>query len=340
MKRAAGLLGSVALLGAGACGGGGGGGGTGPTPAVPRHPVQLVLFYDENGNGVAEPTENAAVPDVEVEIAGQTGRSAKVTGLTTVPDVPDGPHTVGLRTPSIPPYYRMAGAAPSVTVPQAAAGAVPLTLAIGNNRPNRYLAFGDSITDGLGSRDVDGFRGPLEQALQRHFGRGIVESDGLGGTKSDDGIERLGGLLGRVRPAYTLIMYGTNDWKRCLGEVPCYTVDAVRTQIGIAKAAQSLPVMATIPPCNPNDNPPERNEWITRMNVALRAMAAQEGTPVADVHAGFLREGGTRLQDLFVDLVHPNDRGYLVIADEYFKAIATRPATTTSGGLRSFFRRP
>jgi lysophospholipase L1-like esterase len=337
MRRASALPALAVVLTA-ACGGGSGGGVGSPTTPVPRHPVQLVLFYDENGNGTADTAENAAVPDVDVDIAGQTGRSAKLTGLAMVPDVPDGPHTVSLRSSSVPPYYRLSGAALSVSVPQAAPGAVALTLPIGGNRPNRYLAFGDSITDGLGSRDVDGFRGPLEEALQRHFGRGVVEADGLGGTKSDDGIERLGGLLGRVRPAYTLILYGTNDWKRCLGEVPCHTVDALQTQIGIVKAASSLPILGTIPPVNPNDNPPERNEWITRMNAAVRAMAAQEGVPVADVHAGFLREGG-RLEDLFVDLVHPNDRGYRVIADEFFKAIATRsPASSTS--LRSFFRRP
>jgi hypothetical protein len=184
MKRASRLPVFVLILTAVACGGGGG---TSPTAPVSRHPVQLVLFYDENGNGTAEPTENAAVPDVDVDIAGQTGRSAKVTGLTMVPDVPDGPHTVALRGGTVPPYYRLAGSAPSVSVPQAAASAVPLTLSIGNNRPNRYLTFGDSITEGLGSRDIDGFRGPLEEALQRHFGRGVVESDGLGGTKSDDG---------------------------------------------------------------------------------------------------------------------------------------------------------
>lgn len=338
MRRAAALPALTVVLTA-ACGGGSGGGGGSPTGPVSRHPVQLVLFYDENGNGTAEPTENAAVPDVDVEIGGQTGRSAKVTGLTMVPDVPDGPHTVGLRSATVPPYYRLAGAPPSVSVPQAAAGAVPLTLSIGSNRPNRYLTFGDSIVDGLGSRDIDGFRGPLEDALQRHFGRGVVEADGLGGSKSDDGIERLGGLLNRVRPAYTLVLYGTNDWKRCLGEVPCHTVDALRTQIGIAKAVSSLPVLGTIPPVNPHDNPPERNEWITRMNVAVRAMAAQEGAPVADVHAGFMREAGSHLEDLFVDLVHPNDRGYRIIADEFFKAITTRSSGSTTS-VRSLFRRP
>jgi lysophospholipase L1-like esterase len=317
-----------------------GGGGSSPTGPVSRHPVQLVLFYDENGNGTAEATENAAVPDVDVDIAGQTGRSAKVTGLATVPDVPDGPHPVSLRSGSVPPYYRLSGSAPSVSVPQAAASGVALTLPIGANRPNLYLTFGDSITEGLGSRDIDGFRGPLQEALQRHFGRGTVEADGLGGSKSDDGSARINGVINRVRPAYTLILYGTNDWKRCAGEVPCHTVGSLQSMIGAAKSISSLPVVATIPPVNPNDNLPERNDWVTRMNAAVRAMAAQEGVPVADVHAGFVREANGRLEDLFVDLVHPNDRGYQVIANEFFKAIASRSTGSSSSVFRLLFRRP
>lgn len=329
---------ALSLLFVAACGGGGP---TGPDPAAPRHPVALTVFYDENGDGIAEATENARVPDVAVEIAGQSGTSAKVTGETTVPNVPGGRHTIGLRPGTVPPYYRLSGAAPAVDVPQGAPGTVALTLPIGGNRANRYLAFGDSITEGLGSRDLDGYRGPLQDALQRHFGRGVVEADGLGGSKSDDGAERIYGVVSRVRPAYTVILYGTNDWKRCEQRVPCYTVDALRSMIGAAKALQSLPVIGTIPPVNPNENLPERNDWIERMNVAVKAMAQQEGVPVADVHGGFTRAGGTggELAALFVDTVHPNDRGYQIIADAFFRAIAAPPASAGSS-LRSLFRLP
>jgi acyl-CoA thioesterase-1 len=341
MKRAGPLSAVSPLLLAAACGGGGGGGPTGPS-ATPRHPVALTVFYDENGDGIAEATENARVPDVAVEIAGQSGTSAKVTGETTVPNVPDGRHTVGLRAATLPPYFRLSGAAPSVDVPQANPGAVALTLPIGSNRANRYLGFGDSITDGLGSRDIDGYRGPLQEALQRHFGRGTVEQDGLGGSKSDDGAERIYGVINRVRPAYTLILYGTNDWKRCAGEVPCFTIDSLRSMIGAARSIQSLPIIATIPPVNPNENLPERNEWISRMNVALRAMAQLEGTPVADVHGGFTRAGGTgnELAALFVDTVHPNDRGYQIIADAFFRAITAQPTATAASSLRTLFQLP
>jgi lysophospholipase L1-like esterase len=338
MRRSARLSAVTPLLLACACGGGGGP--TGPDGTTPRHPVALTVFYDENGDGVAAATENARVPDVAVEIAGQSGTSAKVTGETTVPNVPDGHHTVGLR--SMPPYYRLSGTAPAVDVPQSVPGAVALTLPIGGNRANRYLGFGDSITDGLGSHDIDGYRGPLQEALQRHFGRGAVEVDGLGGSKSDDGAERIHGVINRVRPAYTLILYGTNDWKRCEQQVPCYTVDALRSMIGAAKSIQSLPILGTIPPVNPNENLPERNDWIVRMNVAVRAMAQQEGVPVADVHGGFTRAAGTggELAALFVDTVHPNDRGYLIIADAFFRAITAQPQATTSSTLRTLFRLP
>jgi lysophospholipase L1-like esterase len=144
-----------------------------------------------------------------------------------------------------------------------------------------------------------------------------------------------------VRPAYTLILYGTNDWKRCEQQVPCYTVDAVRSMIGAAKAIESLPILATLPPVNPNENLPERNDWIVRMNTALRAMAQLEGTPVADVHGGFTRAAGTghELAALFVDTVHPNDRGYQIIADAFFRAITAQP-TTTAASLPTLLRLP
>lgn len=340
MKPPVRLSAVVPVLLASACGGGSP---SGPDPATPRHPVALTVFYDENGDGIAEATENARVPDVAVEIAGQSGTSAKVTGETTVPNVPDGRHTIGLRSGSLPPYYRLSGAAPAVDVPQANPGTVALTLPIGPNRANRYLAFGDSITEGLGSRDVDGYTGPLQQALQRHFGRGVVEADGLGGSKSDDGAERIYGVVNRVRPAYTIILYGTNDWKRCERAVPCYTVDALRSMIGAAKAIQSLPVIGTIPPVNPNENLPERNDWVKRMNVAVKAMAAQENVPVAEVEAGFLAAAGgeSGLPAYFVDTVHPNDRGYQIIGDAFFRAITAPPATSTASSfLRSLFQRP
>jgi lysophospholipase L1-like esterase len=315
---------------------GGGGGGTTPTPVVPTHPVVATVFYDENGNGVLDSGENARVPDVEVEVGGRAGRSEKVTGRATVAGVPEGTHRVSARAASLPPFYRPVESA-MVTVqspqPAGADAFVPLTLSIGQNRPNVYMGFGDSITVGDGARSTDGYRDVLQDLLQRHFGRGQVVNQGLSGGRTPAATERIGASLNRERPAYTLILYGTNDWNQndCKVNFPCFTVDNLRHIIGAVKSVQSLPVLATIPPANPaNAFSEERNDWVRRMNDLLRPMARAEGAVLADVHAAFLREPD--LSALFADHVHPNDRGYQVLAGEFFRAL-TRPPTSTAAAL-------
>src|SRR5262249_55550086 len=57
-------------LAAAACGGGGGNP-VGPTP-VPGTPVSGFVFYDENANGVLDPTELVRLPAVSVTAAGKT----------------------------------------------------------------------------------------------------------------------------------------------------------------------------------------------------------------------------------------------------------------------------
>jgi lysophospholipase L1-like esterase len=49
-------------------------------------------------------------------------------------------------------------------------------------------------------------------------------------------------------------------------------------------------------------------------------MVPEEGGVLADPHALFLAEGGD-LAALFSDHVHPNERGYALIADAFFRAI-------------------
>jgi lysophospholipase L1-like esterase len=78
-------------------------------------------------------------------------------------------------------------------------------------------------------------------------------------------------------------------------------------------------VLATIIPANPDMNPAARNEWVKAMNVLVRGLAADEGVPLADLEAAFLRQ--PNLASLFSDHVHPNDIGYQIIALEFFRAV-------------------
>ena len=311
-----------------ACGGGGSPGA--PTPTA-VYELVAVVFYDENGNGLADPGELVHVPDVELQVGTRTARS-DVSGRTVITGVPAGHPSVSVRTSTLPPFFAPPGAGVPAVVPQPAGNdvMVPLTLPIGGNVPNTYMGFGDSLTVGEGSSDDQGYRDRLRSKLIQHLGRATIFNQGISGTKSNSGVQRIDQSLRANRPAYTLILYGTNDWNDnvCKTNFPCYTIDSLRQMVRAARFYQSLPVLATITPCNVGNDDratPERQDWIARMDVLIRTAAREEGAVLVDLEAAFLRQ--PNLGALFVDHVHPNDSGYEIMATEFFNAI-TRPATT------------
>jgi lysophospholipase L1-like esterase len=299
-----------------------------PTPTLRTHALEAYVFYDEDGDLILDAAELGRVPGVDVSVGGQTGRSELRTGHLQIEAVPEGQQTA--LADHLPPYY-VQRVAPSVNVPANEPVQVPLQLDIGSNRPNVYMAFGDSITDGTGSSDTFGYRKRLQKRLVAHFAAAAVENEGVPATRTDDGLKRIGAALGRQRPAYTLILYGTNDWNdaACKKDNGCPTVDNLTAIVRAVRAARSLPVLGTIIPANPAypvQNPPSRNAWVDQTNRSLRLMAQSEGVLVADLHAAFMARGD--LVSLFADHVHPNDAGYEVLATELLRAI-TGDITTT-----------
>ena len=320
---------------AAACGGRGSPTDPGPTP-TPGTPVSAFVFYDENANGIADPGESVRLPGVTVVIGGSTGQTA-TGGRVTVSSVPSGAQAASLQPDKLPAYFTP-GASVPITVPQPAGTeiAVPATLATGGNRPRTYMAFGDSITAGDGSHDGSGYRSYLEANLASYWGgsHGVI-NEGVPGKTSEKGESLMGPALNRRRPAYTLILYGTNDWKDCRGDggmVPCYTIAALHSMVLQAKDSQSFPVLGTIPPVNPaylDELPTERNDWVKRMNEQLRTMAQQEKVPVADIYDAFIKKGAA-MPGLFSDDKHPNETGYQLIAQVWLKAIVQPIGTSTS----------
>jgi lysophospholipase L1-like esterase len=310
---------------------GGGGSPSGPSGPVPGFDLVAVVFYDENGNGTVDPGELVHVPDVELLVGARSARSDS-SGRTVITGVPAGHPTVGVRAQTLPPFFTVPAGGVPATVPQPAGVdvMVPLALPIGTNRPNTYMGFGDSITEGEGSSNGTGYRDRLQSKLVQHLGRATVLNQGIFGTRSNAGALRIDQSLQATRPAYTLIIYGTNDWNQseCKTNFPCFTIDSLRQMVRAARFFNSLPLLATIPPCNVGFDDratPERQDWIARMDDLIRTAAREEGAVLVDIHAALMRQPS--LSALFVDHIHPNDSGYEIIATEFFNAI-TRPAVT------------
>jgi lysophospholipase L1-like esterase len=285
--------------------------------------VRGLVFYDENGSGSLDADEAVRLPEVTVSIGGRSA-STDAAGHFEVAEVPAGAPHAEVTLQSLPPYFAL-GPSPSVPVPPPDGFelALSVTLPIASNRRNVYMAFGDSITIGDGSSGRRGYRSELQADLAGWFGRAEVLNEGVEGTDSERGLDRLGDLLARRQPAFTLIHYGTNDWNGFGCRTVCGTTENLRRMVRICRAASSLPVVATLIPVNPayeSRLAPARNDWIVATNVQIRAMAAAEGATLADLHAAFVRED-PELEPLFSDHVHPNDRGYAVMAAEFFRAL-------------------
>ena len=318
--------------------------GPSPPPTQQTYPVTTTLFYDENGNGVLDANEAVRLPGIDVVVGSVTGKSGP--GGLAVVNVTAGSQTVAIRTESVPLYYVPASPV-TIGVPQSGGDLrLAMRLPIGDNLPNRYMGFGDSLTAGVGSSDNNGYILRLQSRLGAWFGRAEVIQQGKDGTTSKVGAARIPGQTGLAnRPAYTLILYGTNDWndQSCQSVPPasCYTIDSLRTIVEEVKGRQSIPVLATLPPVNPAVNP-GRNVWHDQMNELIKGLARSEGAILADLNAAFKAKGS--LPTLFSadpNGVHPNDAGYDVMADAFFQAITQgRSASSSHRSIPLFLATP
>ncbi len=311
-----------------------------PTPA-PGFSVSGFVFYDENGNGLPDSGEGVRLPGVTVAVGSRSGPSS-TGGRFSIPDVPAGAQTVLARPETLPADFRP-GAPRSVAVPAVEEVAVPAVLPLDPRmKANVYMAFGDSITEGDGSSG-GGYREPLQAALRQHWGRADVVNEGQTGTRSDDGAWRISASLGERRPAYALILYGTNDWNRrsCRDNPPCDAVENLRSMVQVTRDDWGAhPILGTIPPVNPlfvDERAEERNAWVVAMNDALRTMASSEHVPLAEVHRAFLQQPDFARLFGDRDRLHPNDAGYALISRAFFDAITGPYGAVSPSADRALF---
>lgn len=193
--------------------------------------------------------------------------------------------------------------------------ATPADFDFGPNNRLKATAFGDSITQGVLVDTVT--RNNYPNNLQARL-RGLdpawrVINRGRGGEPTGEGARRLPGVLRADRSGFVLILEGTND---ATAREPAGRIAGnLEGMVNQVRASQSIPIIGTLPPNFRND--PTAQQIIAEVNGMIRAMARANGVVVAEIFDGM----NDRSLFSSPDPLHPNERGYVVMAGIWFGAL-------------------
>lgn len=166
------------------------------------------------------------------------------------------------------------------------------------------LAFGDSLTYGIGSPEMD-----YPRMVETSIGRRVINS-GDNGETAGHGSRRLPAVLAKFRPALMILCLGLNDF--LLGVPHEQTRKDLATMIEAAQAQGTDVVLITVPFLKPSIIP----------DPMYAELGAQYGVVVADtVLAEVMRDSLKK-----ADLVHPNRDGYRHIAAGIVRLLRERGA--------------
>ena len=205
-------------------------------------------------------------------------------------------------------------------------GVIP-SLAAAQTAPRKYLAFGDSITEGRGDdpqRAQKGYPPRLQTLLQTAGVSATVVNFGQGGEKTPDALSRIDGVLAQGVPGdVLLLMEGTNDISR---HIDIETTIFNLSQMGDRAEARSLGVIhATVIPRYPDAEVDANNLLTDELNGRTRNLAGVRGRRLADPNE-VLRTTANLFSGFYSTekpdpVGHPNTAGYDIIASVFFNVI-------------------
>ena len=156
------------------------------------------------------------------------------------------------------------------------------------------LAFGDSLTYGTGAAEADSYPAQLESLI----GRKVVRA-GVPGEVSAQALARLPAALEEHQPKLLLLCIGGNDFLRNLSQTEAAA--NVRRMISLAKGKGSDVLLIGAPEKGLLVTPPK---FYAELASDLRI--PYEGKVIGEV---------LRSPELKSDPIHPNARGYRLIAE-------------------------
>jgi acyl-CoA thioesterase-1 len=190
----------------------------------------------------------------------------------------------------------------------------------------RFLAFGDSITEGiLPSTELTPVPYPagLKMRLAARYATQdfVVVNAGIGGEQTVAGAPRLPGVLSATNPEVLLLFEGVNDLSQGDPSKIPVVITNLRTMIQTARARGVQVFLATLLPEIPGGSRTGPLPLIVPINDQIRALAASQGATLVDLYQAFNGMERTLIGD---DGLHPNPAGYEKLAETFFDPIRTR----------------
>jgi acyl-CoA thioesterase-1 len=199
----------------------------------------------------------------------------------------------------------------------------------------RYIAFGDSITEGFGdTKGQGGYPARLQTLLNTRGQSGaVVINAGLGGETTAGGLTRINRVLASAATGDTLLlMEGTNDVNAKLSpETIAFNLDQIAQR---AASAGVSTVHVTIIPREPAANTDGTNQVTAVLAGLIREIAYVNQRKLVDPFEVFLYETPNVFTQDYLggeDKLHPNGKGYdrlaRVFADALTGVDAVPPVT-------------
>jgi len=169
------------------------------------------------------------------------------------------------------------------------------------------LSFGDSLTYGTGASQNADYPSILSQ-LSSHE----VINAGIPGEISRDGLNRLPSVLDEYQPDLLILIHGGNDILRKIPQKQ--TSDNLIEMISLAKQQNIKVVMLGVP---------ELGLFLLSSSELYQQVAKAQKVPI-DLETLPEILGDKKMKS---DTIHPNDKGYKLMAENIFKLL------TSSGAL-------
>ena len=204
----------------------------------------------------------------------------------------------------------------------AAVVALALSLAPAAHAQTVYLAFGDSITEGVGddpARAEKGYPPRLEALLDNAGQDAEVINAGREGETTAEGISRIDSVLALTDPDVLLLMEGTND-------IPLVSVETIQRnleEIGRRAAVRGVTTIhSTLFPRHNTAGLDANNDQTAQASGLIRELAYETNRKLADPFEVFFNT--PNVFTLYYppgDKFHPNAAGYDRMAQIWFEVI-------------------